>query len=45
MKKNTKSWYLLKLDHELKGPVDITVTPDKLVTSEQALLLVKSFYN
>ena len=43
MKKNTKQWYLLKLEKELTGPVEIVVNPDKLLTAEQAMLVIQKF--
>lgn len=45
MKKNTKKWYLLKVENGLDKEVEVTIRPERLVTSEQALTIIKSFYN
>lgn len=45
MKKNTKKWYLLKIEDGLDRDVNITIHPERLVTSDEAILIVKSFYN
>lgn len=43
MKKNTKQWYVLKMEHNLNNPVEVVVSPERLLTAEQALLVINTF--
>lgn len=43
MKKNTKRWFLLKLEREIDSAVQVTVTPDRLLTASQAMQIINAF--